>query len=200
MNRKIQKKIENIIALQEQIRNWKEKTEDEVADAIKMFEKAPREEVSTYYIPYFTDTIFANTLLEIAKSYPNNQKITLNVIFSLSNMILRYKLEETSEFYEFVLQNATKKSLAGYIAIYLPRLNGFKAYPDKWEYFMSMQKMTPKQTAHANFVSIIQNNIDTIPADYKKEIITFLEEKEKIANNEGGKKYYRDMIDTINSN
>lgn len=60
--------------------------------------------------------------------------------------------------------------------------------------------MSPKKIAHQNLVKIIERNIDDIPSKYKQEIMDFLQEKYEMANNEGGKKYYQDMINRINFN
>ena len=166
---KIKKKINDIRLLQVEIKNWKMKTETEVVNILKLFEKTPRDEMSLYYSSYFKDDKFAEELLQIALNYSDNEKILLNIISILGNMILRYQLEETTEIYNFILSNAYKKRLAGYVSNYLPRLKNFEYYPDKWKYFMSMQKMTPKKIAHQNLVHIINQNIQSIPEEYKKK-------------------------------
>ena len=186
---KIKKKINDIRLLQVEIKNWKMKTETEVVNILKLFEKTPRDEMSLYYSPYFKDDKFAEEL-----NYSDNEKILLNIISILGNMILRYQLEETTEIYNFILSNAYKKGLAGYVSNYLLRLKNFEYYPDKWKYFMSMQKMTPKKIAHQNLVYIINQNIQSVPEEYKKEVISFLQAKHDLANNDGGKKFYLDMI------
>ena len=174
---KIKKKINDIRLLQVEIKNWKMKTKIEVVNILKLFEKTPRDEMSLYYSPYFKDDKFAEELLQIALNYSDNEKILLNIISILGNMILRYQLEESTEIYKFILSNAYKKGLAGYVSIYLPRLKHFKYYPDKWKYFMSMQKMTPKKIAHQNLVHIINQNIQNVPEEYKKEVISFFTNK-----------------------
>lgn len=200
MNSKIQNKINYLSELKNKISLWSDKAEEELAYLIKEFEKITRAEVSSYFFPYFKDDSFAEILVEIASKYSENKKITLNIISSLCNMVLRYDLHETKAIYNFVLENANKKNLAGYVSIYLPNLKGFKAYPNKWQYFVSLKKMSPKKIAHQNLVKIIERNIDDIPSKYKQEIMDFLQEKYEMANNEGGKKYYQDMINRINFN
>ena len=198
MNRKIQKKINYLNELKNKINLWNDKSEEELAYLIKEFEKMTRAEISSYFFPYFKDDSFAEILFEIASKYSENKKITLNIISSLCNMVLRYDLQETKAIYNFVLENANKKNLAGYVSIYLPNLKGFKEHPNKWQYFVSLKKMSPKKIAHQNLVKIIERNIDDIPSEYKQEIMDFLHEKYEMANNEGGKNYYQDMIDRIN--
>ena len=62
---------------------------------------------------------------------------------------------------------------------------------------MSMQKMTPKKIAHQNLVYIINQNIQSVPEEYKKEVISFLQTKHDLANNDGGKNFYLNMIKKI---
>lgn len=76
-----------------------------------------------YYTPYFTDNKFADVLLQIARNYPDNEKMLLNITSILGNMIIRYQLEETMEIYNFILSNASsKKGIAGYVSVYLTQL------------------------------------------------------------------------------
>lgn len=197
MNTKMRKKVDNIISLQTQIRKWEEKSEEEIGCLIKELEKIPRDEVSSYYIPYFTDNDFAGILLRIVGFYPNNQKIILNIISLLGNMVLRYGLLETAAIYRFISDHSESKGLSAYVAIYLPRMKGFGNRKDKWEYFISIQTMTPKKVSHPILVGIIQENINNIPCEYQEKVIRFLQEKYHSANNEYGKKMYSDMINKI---
>ena len=194
---KMEKKTENILLLQKEIMDWKTKSELQIFNSIKLFEKIPRDEFSLYYVSYLTDNKFADNLLKIADNYPDNEKMILNIISILGNMIIRYKLTETPEIYNFILANSTKKGIAGYVSIYLTKLKSFEYYPNKWEYFMSMQKMVPKKVAHQNLVGIINQNIQNIPEEYKKEVLSFLQTKHNSTNNIGGKKMYLDMINKI---
>lgn len=76
----------------------------------------------------------------------------------------------------------------------------FQKEENKWDYFMKIAKMTPKKIAEINFLAILNEYIEEVPDEYKQEIIDFLQEKYQMANNEGGKKYYQDMINRINFN
>lgn len=104
MNSKIQNKINYLSELKNKISLWSDKAEEELAYLIKEFEKITRTEVSSYFFPYFKDDSFAEILVEIASKYSENKKITLNIISSLCNMVLRYDLHETKAIYNFVLR------------------------------------------------------------------------------------------------
>ena len=58
-------------------------------------------------------------------------------------------------------------------------------------------KNDTKKIAHQNLVHIINQNIQSVPEEYKKEVISFLQTKHDLANNDGGKKFYLDMIKKI---
>lgn len=198
MNSKIQKKIDKIIKIKDEICLWKEKTEQELACLMKEFEKIPRDEISSHFVKHLKDSCFADILIKIAKQYPQNLKLNLYIISSLCYMISRYNLDETDEIYHLVLSNSTKKDLAGYVCLHLPHLKGFDRYANKWEYFMSMRNFTPKKIAHQKFISIIEQNLHDIPDIYRAEIVEFLQDKSRLANSECGKKFYLDMINKIN--
>ena len=194
---KIQDKINLISSLQNQLQAWNEKDEAEIQNLIKNFEKITRIEGSIFYTEYFSNEDFAETLLEIAQKYPNNQNLIIDIISSFGMMITRYHLKETEEIYSFILSYSSHKKISAYVAIYLPQLKGFENYPNKWEYYMSMRNMTPKKIAHQKFVAIIKQNTNKIPSEYKSKIIDFLKTKQESANNEFGKKMYLEMIEKI---
>ena len=197
INPKIQDKINKIIYLQDEIKKWEEKDEFEIENLMKDFEKMTRIEGSVFYTKYFTDEEFANILLVIAKKYPDNKSIIIDIITSLGMMITRYKLNETEEIYTFMLEYSSQKSISAYVSIYLSSLTGFEKHPNQWEYYMSMRKMTPKKIAQQKLVGIIEQNINNIPEQYKGEIIHFLKERHDAANNDFGKKVYLEMIEKI---
>ena len=197
INPKIQDKINKIIYLQDEIKKWEEKDEFEIENLIKNFEKMTRIEGSVFYTKYFTDEEFANILLVIARKYPGNKSIIIDIITALGMMITRYKLNETEEMYTLMLEYSSQKGISAYVAIYLPFLEGFEKYPNHWGYYMSMRKMTPKKIAQQKLVGIIEQNINNIPEQYKGEIIHFLKERHDAANNDFGKKVYLEMIEKI---
>lgn len=197
INPKIQDKINKIIYLQDEIKKWEEKDEFEIENLMKNFEKMTRIEGSVFYTKYFTDEEFANILLVIARKYPGNKSIIIDIITALGMMITRYKLNETEEIYTFMLEYSSQKSISAYVSIYLSSLTGFEKHPNQWEYYMSMRKMTPKKIAQQKLVGIIEQNINNIPEQYKGEIIHFLKERHDAANNDFGKKMYLEMIEKI---
>jgi hypothetical protein len=197
INPKIQDKINKIIYLQDEIKEWEEKDEFEIENLMKNFEKMTRIEGSVFYTKYFTDEEFANILLVIARKYPGNKSIIIDIITALGMMITRYKLNETEEMYTLMLEYSSQKGISAYVAIYLPFLTGFEKHPNHWEYYMSMRKMTPKKIAQQKLVGIIEQNINNIPEQYKGEIIHFLKERHDAANNDFGKKMYLEMIEKI---
>lgn len=197
INPKIQDKINKIIYLQDEIKKWEEKDEFEIESLMKNFEKMTRIEGSVFYTKYFTDEEFANILLVIARKYPDNKSIIKDIITALGMMITRYNLNEIEEMYTLMLEYSSQKGISAYVAIYLPFLKRFENYPNKWEYYMSMRKMTPKKIAHQKLVGIIEQNINNIPEQYKGEIIHFIKERHDAANNDFGKKMYLEMIEKI---
>ena len=120
INPKIQDKINKIIYLQDEIKKWEEKDEFEIENLMKNFEKMTRIEGSVFYTKYFTDEEFANILLVIARKYPGNKSIIIDIITALGMMITRYKLNETEEMYTLMLEYSSQKGISAYVVIYLP--------------------------------------------------------------------------------
>ena len=125
INPKIQDKINKIIYLQDEIKKWEEKDEFEIENLMKNFEKMTRIEGSVFYTKYFTDEEFANILLVIARKYPENKSIIIDIITALGMMITRYKLNETEEMYTLMLEYSSQKGVSAYVSIYFPFLKRF---------------------------------------------------------------------------
>lgn len=196
INRKIQNKIDNIKYLQNELMNFKNFSEDEISNLLQKFEKTPRDEVSFYFKALFTNLEFANVLLEIADKYKENKKIQINILSSIGNMIRRYGLEETDEIYDYFKTNMFIKNVGVYVAIHLPYLKRFEK-ENSWEYFMKVKNMTPKKMVETTFLNIVNEHITEIPNEHKGEVIAFLKQKQQNSNNEGGQKYYQELIYTI---
>lgn len=198
--KKIKMKIDKISYLQCELKNYEILSKDDILTLLQNYEKTTRDEMSSYFEKYFKDDTFADILLKIANKYKENKRIHIYIISSLGNMVNRYNLKETKEIYEYFKKYMFEKGISAYVAIYLPHFKNFQKEENKWDYFMKIAKMTPKKIAEINFLAILNEYIEEVPDEYKQEIIDFLQEKYQIANNEGGKKYYQDMINRINFN
>lgn len=197
ISKKIRIKIENILFLQNQLSNNDLLSEEDILILLQNYEKTTRDEMSSYFEKYFKDDTFADILLKIANKYKENKKIHIYIISSLGNMVNRYNLKETKEIYEYFKKYRLEKGVSAYVAIHLPHFKNFQKEENKWDYFMKIAKMTPKKIAEINFLAILNEYIEEVPDDYKEEVVNFLTEKQDKANNEGGKKYYQDMINRI---
>ena len=182
------------------MKNYEILSKDDILTLLQNYEKTTRDEMSSYFEKYFKDDTFADILLKIANKYKENKRIHIYIISSLGNMVNRYNLKETKEIYEYFKKYMFEKGISAYVAIYLPHFKNFQKEENKWDYFMKIAKMTPKKIAEINFLAILNEYIEEVPDEYKQEIIDFLQEKYQMANNEGGKKYYQDMINRINFN
>ncbi len=190
---KIQKNIDNIEALKKQISGWKKLSDDELFQAVKEFEKTPRLEVSIFYNDLFNDAKFADILLDIYKNNTGNAKLVILLISAIGNMIQRYNLPETKDIYELMFDNAYKKNIGPYVAIFLPKMEHFKNYSNKWQYFMEVKDMSPKKVAESSFEVIMDILGSEIPEDYKEEVANYFGKKAEESNNEYGRQYYSDL-------
>lgn len=197
ISKKVKMKIEDISYLQSELKNYEVLSEDEIFILLQKFEKTTRDEMSCYFESYFTDEDFADVLLQIARKYRENKKVQIYVLSSLGNMINRYHLKETKEIYEYFKNARFTKGISAYVAIYFPHFKGFQEEENKWDYFMKIAKMSPKKIAEATFLSLVREHIEEIPDNYKEEVIQFLITKQEKANNEGGKRFYQELIKQV---
>lgn len=194
---KIQKKIDNISKLKLELGKWEDLPENEVFKLIKEFEKTPRDEGSSFYNDYFNDSRFAELLIEIAGHYSSDSKTNLYIISALGNMMRRYELPETDSIYQLMIDNSQRKGIAPYVAIYLPRMEKFKNFPNKWEYYLSIKTMSPKKLAETKFIDIIEDKLHDVPSELKEEIIGFLNNKIESSSSDYNKTKFSEMIKAI---
>lgn len=190
---KIQKNIDNIEALKKQLSQWTKLSIEDLFQSVKEFEKTPRLEVSIYYNDLFNDVKFSEILLEIYKSNADNVKMVILLISAIGNMIQRYNLPESQDMYEFMVENAYKKNAGPYVAIFLPRLEHFKNYSKKWQYFMDVKEMSPKKVAESSFEAIMDLHGSDIPVENKEEVVHYFNKKSEQSNNAYGRQYYLDL-------
>ncbi|PKH51597.1 hypothetical protein CXF68_13295 [Tenacibaculum sp. Bg11-29] len=196
---KIKRKLDNINNLKTKLLSWRDLSEEETFKLIKEFEKTPRDEGSSFYHEVFTDSKFAQVLLDISVKYKLNTKMNVYIISSLGNMMSRYKLKETKNIYEYFLGNLHEKGLSVYVSLFFTDLKYFVNYPDKWSYVMSIKDMKPKKIGESSFQTIVLNKKDELPVEYKKNVAEFFRDKVKIANSEGGKNYYLELVEEFSN-
>lgn len=190
---KIQKNIDNIEALKKQLSQWRKLSIEDLFQSVKEFEKTPRLEVSIYYNDLFNDVNFSEILLEIYKSNTDNAKMVILLISAIGNMIQRYNLPESQDMYEFMVENAYKKNIGPYVAIFLPRLKYFKNYSKKWQYFMDVKEMSPKKVAESSFEALMDLHGHEIPEENKEEVVNYFNKKSEQSNNAYGRQHYLDL-------
>lgn len=191
---KTKKNLEKIIELKSLLKNWESYKEEDLFLIIKEFEKKPRDEGSFWYDEVFCDDELSKILLSIADKYRNNSKINTLIVSTLGNLILRYKLTETKEIYDYFYENRNNSSFGAYVALYITKFNHFKNETDKWHYIMKIIDLKPKKIAESEYSRILEKEKENLPTEYKKTAYFFFKEKAEKANNEGGKKYYLEIV------
>jgi len=162
--------------LSNDIHNWKSFNELELREIIKQFEKIPREEVSKFYKPYFTDDLVDN-LLRIGEANKKDTDILCNLISILGNIIVRYKVEATNKIFDFFIQSSHVKKVNYYVSLFICYLPQFKVWENKWDYIISIPTIAPKKRSKDNFfleVKKLINNGEEIPDEYKSKIRSLL--------------------------
>ena len=75
----MQQKIKILEDLRDKLYLWKSYNEEDLEKIISAFEKFPRKEFSTFYIRILTDTLLAEHLVAIGKTFSTNTCMLINV-------------------------------------------------------------------------------------------------------------------------
>ncbi|AVE92343.1 hypothetical protein ACF1YN_001003 [Escherichia coli] len=199
MNSIINKNIKKIDMITKGVKNISlGEDKQEILKLICDFEKMPRKEYSVFYGVFFNDGELVDKLIKIARFYEDDDKITINVISSLGNMFVRYKLYPSEELYNLFFNLKSKRKVNYYVSLFIFRFPQFRNYKFKWNYILSIPDISPKDKSKRNFYSIVNNIVlsgETIPVEYKNRVISLLEmfSKENM-----GSVYNDEYIDLIN--
>lgn len=113
----MQQKIKILEDLRDKLYLWKSYNEEDLEKITSAFEKFPRKEFSTFYIPILTDTLLAEHLVAIGKTFSTNTCMLINIISSIGNMVWRYKLHPTDKIFEFFKEAASHKKVNYYVSL-----------------------------------------------------------------------------------
>lgn len=197
MNSKTKLRVNKIIELKHHIENWEIQTSEEIEKLLVDFEKQPRQEMSSYYTELFRDVQFAGVLVQIANKYAENSKINRCIVSALGMMMWRYKLPESEEIYRLMLANIQRKGVALFVAFHLPKMKMFEEFPNKWAYFMSIPKLSPKKTSAEYFTNLVEEYIYFVPMMYKSELIQYFSLKYSETKSEYLKDRYEKILITL---
>ena len=141
------------------------------------FEKIPREEFSSYYVPILIDKSLIENLIGIGETFHAHSKILTNVISSLGNIVWRYKLNPSSRIFDFFKKATKNKKVNYYVSLYITSFPQYCTWEERWTYLLSMPSITPKKKSMANFHTEVKKELsrnDHMPLETIKEIIAFL--------------------------
>ncbi|MKM00270.1 hypothetical protein D6S11_10270 [Salmonella enterica subsp. enterica] len=178
MNRTIKKNIENIKIITDEIKQCAiEEDEGKILKLVSTFEKFPRKEVSSFYNVFFRDLNLCEKLISMAKYYINNDKILIEIISSLGNMVIRYGLPPSDDLYELFFSLRNRKKVNYYISLFILHFPQSESCDFRWDYILSIPDIAPKEKSKKNFYSIIKNinaSGEKIPFEYKAKIVYLL--------------------------
>ena len=153
--------------------------------------------MSSYYMELFRDVRFASVLVKIANKYAENNKINRCIVSALGMMMWRYELPENEEIYLLMLSNIQRKGVALYVAFHLPKMKMFESFPDKWRYFMSIPKLSPKKISTEYFTHLVEEYICLVPTMYKSELIQYFSLRYSETKSEYQKERYEKIITSL---
>lgn len=174
---KIQRRVDHILFLKEQLSQWQTLSEDQLIAYVKQYEKACLVEFALAYRPLFQDEAFAKTLLDIAYHCSANDQLTRSFINAYGLMQERYQLAEHPDWYQYFKENRLKnKGIGLAVAFFLRNMVCFHRDPDKWDYILAIPQLKPKKMAIEHFRYFFKSPlIDDLPIAHAEQAIAILE-------------------------
>jgi len=144
---------------------------------IKKIEKASRGEFGNEPIKFFSNPIFIQKLLNIGEKYVSEKAVLAQVIAALGMISERCEIKPQN-MYEFFLSNisSTDKKIKKQVAYAIPFFPQFDGYENKWEFILTIPKITPTKDSMRVFRWIIERNLDVIPENLKGRISGILDD------------------------
>lgn len=173
----MQQKIKILEDLRDKLYLWKSYNEEDLEKIMSAFEKFPRKEFSTFYIPILTDTLLAEHLVAIGKIFLTNTHMLINIISSIGNMVWRYKLYPSDKVFNFFKEATTLKKVNYYVSLNISSFPQYNSWEERWNYLISIPNISPKKKSIENFHTEVKKILSTkekIPFQVTKELLTIL--------------------------
>ena len=173
----MEQKIKILEDLRDKLYLWKSYNEEDLEKIMSAFEKFPRKEFSTFYIPILTNTLLAEHLVAIGKIFLTNTHMLINIISSIGNMVWRYKLYPSDKVFNFFKETTTHKKVNYYVSLNISSFPQYSSWEGRWDYLISIPNISPKKKSIVNFHTEVKKILSTkekIPPQVTKELLTIL--------------------------
>ena len=173
----MEQKIKILEDLRDKLYLWKSYNEEDLEKITSAFEKFPRKEFSTFYIPILTDTLLAEHLVAIGKTFSTNTCMLINIISSIGNMVWRYKLYPSDKVFNFFKEATSLKKVNYYVSLNISSFPQYNSWEERWDYLISIPNISPKKKSIENFHTEVKKILSTkekIPFQVTKELLTIL--------------------------
>ena len=196
----MQQKIKTLEDLKDKLYLWKSYNEENLEKIVSEFEKFPRKEFSISYIPMLTDSLLAEHLITIGKTFPANTHMLINIISSIGNMVWRYKLYPTDKVFDFFKEATTHKKVNYYVSLNISSFPQYTSWEERWDYLISIPNISPKKKSIVNFHTEVKKILSAkgiIPFQVAEKIVIIL--KNHINTGELSDYSIEDYLNTIHA-
>ena len=147
-------------------------TSEDALILIKKIEKETRAEFGVDPRKFFSKSDVVQRLINIGKQYASDEKALEKVIAALVTISERCDIKPQN-IYDFLFDyiDSPNKKIKMSVANALPFFPQFNSYEKKWEYILSIPKLTPKRDSMDVFRWVIQYKIADVPHELKSTII-----------------------------
>lgn len=196
----MQQKIKILEDLRDKLYLWKSYNEEDLEKITSAFERFPRKEFSTFYIPILTDAILAEHLVAIGKTFSTNTCMLINIISSIGNMVWRYKLYPSDKVFNFFKESTTLKKVNYYVSLNISSFPQYSSWEERWDYLISIPNISPKKKSIVNFHTEVKKMLSAkgiIPFQVAEKIVIIL--KNHINTGELSDYSIEDYLNTIHA-
>ncbi|MDM5247651.1 hypothetical protein [Lysinibacillus sp. G4S2] len=146
------------------------------ASLLTKIEEESRQDIYIDKVAFFSNPIITERLIKIGQKYQADDKILEVIIRTVTTISEKFDVK-TQDLYDFLISHieSKNKAIKFVIASCVPFLPQFNDYNEKRKYILSIPKILPKNKSIHIFRTIIEQRIDEIPNDLRKNIIKIME-------------------------
>ncbi|MEK4424961.1 hypothetical protein [Solibacillus sp. FSL K6-1523] len=143
---------------------------------IKKIEEELRQGIGVDKEAFFSNPTITKRLIKIGRKYEDDDNVLEEVIRTVITISERFNIK-TQNLYDFLFNYIESKNnkIKYVIASCFPFLTQFNDFNEKWGYILSIPKILPKNESIHIFRKVIEQRIDEIPSELRKNVIKTME-------------------------
>lgn len=175
INLRMQRKSSIEVSFLTVISKLKVSTSDDSLILAKKLNSETCKEIGIDSRNFFSNEKITQDLIELIYKFENDEKVFEFILRAITNISFRFSIKN-KEVYQLLIKNINSKNnrIKFIIASHITYWDEFDFYPEKWDYIISIPKISPKKYSISLFRRIISQNINNIPLNIIEEVLLIL--------------------------